>query len=75
MWRLIILGLLVWIIIHFIKRYLRQHAADNAAAKNPAQAVAMVKCEVCNVHLPRAEAYVKNDKFYCSQAHLPEKTQ
>lgn len=75
MWRLIVLGLLAWLIIHLVKRYLRQHSAGHSASKMPEESVVMVECEICHVHLPRAEAYLQNDKFYCSQAHLAEKTQ
>jgi uncharacterized protein len=75
MWRLIILGVLVWLAIHLLKRYLRQQSTKQSSGNHTtSQDVAMVKCEVCHVHLPRSEAYQHNDKFYCSQAHLEGKT-
>jgi uncharacterized protein len=76
MWRLIILGVLVWLVIHLLKRYLRQQMGRETVHNNKKhQDVAMVKCEVCQVHLPRSEAYLQNDKFYCSLAHLNDKMQ
>ena len=32
----------------------------------------MVACDVCHVHLPRSEALIGRDGFYCSEAHRRE---
>lgn len=32
----------------------------------------MVACGVCHVHLPRSEALIGRDSFYCSEAHRRE---
>jgi uncharacterized protein len=32
----------------------------------------MVACEVCHVHLPKSEALIGRDGFYCSEAHRRE---
>ena len=32
----------------------------------------MVACGVCHVHLPRSEALIGRDGFYCSEAHRHE---
>lgn len=75
MWRLILIGLLVWLVIHFVRRHLRQQQDKiHAESQAPDQSEAMVKCEVCAIHLPRSEAYQLNNRFYCSQAHLPKNT-
>jgi hypothetical protein len=75
MWRLIFLGLLIWLIIHFVRHYLRQQQnKTEAEPKTQERPEAMVKCEVCAIHLPRSEAYQYDNHFYCSQAHLPKKT-
>lgn len=75
MWRLIFLGLLIWLIIHFLKRYLHGQSIDRQArAEVPEPAVVMVKCEACGVHLPSGDALMHENKYYCSQAHLPKKT-
>jgi uncharacterized protein len=74
MWRLIFLGLLIWLIIHFVRHYLRQQQnKTDAASKVEERSEAMVKCEVCAIHLPRSEAYQHDNRYYCSQAHLPKK--
>ncbi|MEO8013921.1 PP0621 family protein [Polaromonas sp.] len=32
----------------------------------------MVACDVCHVHLPKSEALIGRDGFYCSEAHRRE---
>ena len=32
----------------------------------------MVACGVCHVHLPKSEALIGRDGFYCSEAHRRE---
>ena len=32
----------------------------------------MVACGVCHVHLPKSEALIGGDGFYCSEAHRRE---
>ncbi len=31
---------------------------------------AMVQCQCCKVHLPKSEAFICEDRFYCSKEHL-----
>jgi uncharacterized protein len=56
-------------------------AAEKAAARphRPApeapaakEITEMVACEVCHVHLPRSDALIGRDGFYCSEAHRRE---
>ena len=77
MWRLIFLGIIIYLLIVAFKR-------SNAGAKNndknakkdaPAKEQEienMVQCASCAVHLPRSEAFLVNGDFYCSKAHLPK---
>ena len=80
MWKLIFLGLLIWLVIYITKR------AINPAAKHPDRTNEpegkkehqepienMVQCATCRVHLPRSEAFLVNGNFYCSQAHIENK--
>ena len=32
----------------------------------------MVACDFCHVHLPKSEALIGRDGFYCSEAHRRE---
>lgn len=80
MWKLIFLGLLIWLVIYFVKRAIKPAAkqADRPSApegKNDHQESAenMVQCASCRVHLPRSEAFLVNGNFYCSQAHIENK--
>jgi uncharacterized protein len=73
MWRLIFLGILIWLIVYFVKRYLRQQQGHSNHEHTPTETTGtMVKCETCGIHLPKSDAYQHNNLFYCSQAHLPK---
>lgn len=39
-------------------------------AKRMAEPEAMVLCQHCKVHLPKSDALIKEDRFYCSKEHL-----
>jgi len=70
MWKLIFLGLAVWLAVYILKRGFnpnRNNRPDNAEAEN------MVQCSTCQVHVPRSEAFLVNGKFYCSKAHIENK--
>lgn len=76
MWRLIFLGLIIYLLFVAYKR-------SNTGAKNVDKNIKkdtpvkeqeienMVQCAVCAVHLPRSEAFLVNGDFYCSKAHIP----
>ena len=41
-------------------------------ARKESKPEAMVPCQYCHVHLPKAEAIVFDERFYCSKQHLEE---
>ncbi|MFV1998224.1 MAG: PP0621 family protein [Acidiferrobacterales bacterium] len=62
---LFILGWLAWRLIR------RLTASLHLPAKPPSQdQIEVIPCAVCGVHIPRSEALMRNDKAYCSTAHL-----
>lgn len=77
MWRLIFLGLIIYLLIVAFKR-------SNTGTKNNDNNIKkdtpvkeqeienMVQCASCAVHLPRSEAFLINGEFYCSKAHFPK---
>lgn len=77
MWKLIFLGLFIWLVFQIFKRIMLQ--SDDNKPENDNQDLQnedlelMVKCEKCAVHLPRSEAFMAAGDFYCSKAHLPPK--
>lgn len=77
MWRLIFLGLIIWLIIVVYKRSIQAsgrpksndpHTDESNSAKNNTED--MVQCTHCAVHLPRSEAFLVNGKTYCTKAHI-----
>jgi cytochrome c553 len=79
MWKLIFLGLIVWLLVYILKRAIQPTAnrqsndtADNS--KPTGEPVEnMVQCANCHVHLPRSEAFLVDGNFYCSKAHIENK--
>ncbi|MDP1659604.1 MAG: PP0621 family protein [Methylotenera sp.] len=77
MWRLIFIGLVIYLIIVIFKRNAISTKNDDQNIKKDTPAgeteiEAMVKCATCDVHLPRSEAYLVNGEFYCSKQHIPK---
>ena len=75
MWRLIFLGLIIWLAIYIFKRVMNQKNStqDHAPAPGENEAENMVQCKTCNVHLPKSEAFLVDGSFYCCKAHIPNK--
>ncbi|WP_047552366.1 PP0621 family protein [Methylotenera sp. G11] len=76
MWKLIFLGLIIWLAVYIVKRAINpaakhlEHTDKPEGKKEPIEN--MVQCTTCHVHLPRSEAFLVNGKFYCSQAHIED---
>ena len=71
MWKLIFLGLLIWLAIHILKRIANQSGASHSKhTENKNKSEDMVQCSACAVHLPKSEAFLVNGNFYCCQAHI-----
>lgn len=73
MWKLIFLGVVVWLAIYVLKRVLSQTNVHQSKTGKDDAVENMVQCAHCNVHLPRSEAFLVNNNYYCSKAHIPSK--
>lgn len=65
--RLIVIALIIYLIYMIFKRW-----AANKKNRSQQQTLEndMVKCEVCQLHVPENEALQHDGKYYCSQKHL-----
>ena len=70
--RLLLLGLIIWLIFFLIKRFKLAQAARITNQKK-AKVTTVRQCAVCAVHVPENEAVLKGDLYYCSQAHADQK--
>lgn len=76
MWRLIFIGLIIWLVIYIFKRNASQlNSTKPTEEKTSTQENIedMVQCANCAVHLPRSEAFLVSGNFYCSKAHIEKK--
>jgi uncharacterized protein len=82
MWKFIFLIVVIWLIIHIVKRLLKNslgtlqdtsapYQTEQEPTENPTQN--MVQCCTCQIHLPRSEAFMVEGRFYCSHAHIQRK--
>ncbi len=67
--RLIVIALIIYLVLQIFKRW----AANKKSATSTLEATKMVRCEICQLHIPENEALQRAGKFYCSQEHLEEK--
>jgi uncharacterized protein len=67
---LVLLGILL--VFYLVWRYQRTTGSDEPKRPPPpALPQDMVRCPVCQVHLPRAEAVAdRQGRLYCCRAHL-----
>jgi uncharacterized protein len=67
--KLLLLIFGAWLIYTIIKKYGRSVEQDEKDVP-PAQIEEdMVRCVHCGVHLPRSEAILSREEFFCSEEH------
>ena len=54
-----------------LKKAAQSSRAQNKSSENQ-EITETVACGVCHVHLPKSEALIGRDGFYCSEAHRRE---
>lgn len=69
MLKLLLLVALVWLVYSLLKKYSRSVDRDEQEPVVPASPEDMVRCAHCGVHLPRSEAILSRDEFFCCEAH------
>lgn len=69
--RIIVIGLIIFLVIRIIKQWSANKNAQ--AAIKQSQESKMVRCKVCQLHIPENEALHQDGDFFCSQEHLNNK--
>lgn len=76
------MALIIWCVIYFFKEYITKTNSKETSGNEPTnqknvedgnKTEDMVQCATCQVHLPRSEAFLVANKFYCSKAHIKNK--
>ena len=60
----IIAVFVLWLLRKFIRKDINE---DNESPS--AEGEDMVCCDYCDLHLPRSESVIKDNKFFCSEEH------
>ena len=66
--RFLIIVLLVWLAVRYIKRWLDAPPAKRQKPKAK-QVESFVACHTCGLHIPQQEAIEHAGHYYCSEAH------
>jgi uncharacterized protein len=64
--RIAILLFGVWIVLRIVRKAISHRRSDASPLPPPAD---MLRCDYCEVFVPRDEAIEKNGKHYCSSQH------
>lgn len=67
--RLIVIALIIYLVLRIFKNW----SANKKSTISKPEETKMVRCKVCQLHIPENEALQKAGEFYCSQEHLEEK--
>jgi len=70
--RIIVIGLIIYLVIQIFKRWSANKAAIQKKSKPEYLEQNMVSCEICQLHVPQDEALEQSGKYYCSQKHLDQ---
>jgi len=69
-------AVIVWVVIALVKKVIREtgSSTDTTEPNKEGDTVSkdIVKCEQCEVHVLKSEAFSVNGQYYCSKAHLPD---
>ena len=68
--RFIVIALIIYLVIQIFKRW----AANKESPKPSLQEKEMVRCHICQLHIPADEALEKEGLFYCSQEQIQHKS-
>jgi len=69
--RTLVILIAVALVVIAIRGLLRSSRPANRGGQ---QAARMVQCARCGVYIPENEALTRDDRFYCSAAHLQADT-
>lgn len=71
--RLIVIALIIYLLLRIYKRWAANKNIHSKKEDRSIKENIMVRCSICQLHVPQNEALEKNGEFYCSQKHLDEK--
>ena len=67
--RLIIFGLVIWMLWRLIKNFLARQNSNNRTSDKKLVKGNMVACHYCTVHVPENAAVEHNQLWFCSEGH------
>jgi uncharacterized protein len=65
--RFLLYVFLIWLAIHYVKRWLNAPSAKKPPKAK--QVESFVACHKCGLHIPQQEAIKSEGRYYCSESH------
>jgi uncharacterized protein len=60
---------LLAIVVYMLVRSMKRRSGRSAPSPGPATPEVMVSCATCGLHLPRGEALLLGDRYFCCEEH------
>jgi len=60
----VLLALAIYLVWRLVQKKAQPPHADSSVARLP-----MVSCAVCGLHVPREEALIQDERYFCCEAH------
>ncbi len=65
----IVFFVLLALAIYLVWRLLQKKQLPRAGADSPLARLPMVSCAKCGLHVPREEALVQDERYFCCEEH------
>jgi uncharacterized protein len=65
----ILFFLLLAIVVYLVWRSMQRREGPKSSATDQRAPQAMVSCATCGLHVPRQEALLLGDRFFCCEEH------
>ena len=66
--KLLFFAIIAVFVLWLLRKFIRKDINENNDAPS-AEDEDMVCCDYCDLHLPRSESVIKDNKFFCSEEH------
>ncbi|MDH5649470.1 MAG: OadG family protein [Gammaproteobacteria bacterium] len=67
--RFLILALVLWLVIRYLKKIFGSE--EKTKPLNTKTTQPMISCAKCGVYIPKDQAFVVGENYYCCKDHVP----
>lgn len=67
--RVLVIALAIFLVFIIVRGQFKRYRKRMQAPKSEENIASIVKCDVCQVHVPKDKAVHRDGRFYCGEAH------